>query len=852
MSNQQTSRMEERHRQKKMDKRKKRTWMKVLLGFGIAFLLMIIGCSVTVAEMIRDAPEIKADDLRMPQSTRIYDQNDDMVDILFHEENRVNISIDDVPDVVKDAIISIEDKRFYEHQGIDLRRLVGAVRANIKDGWGSEGGSTITQQVIKRTLLTPEKTLKRKVQEAWLALKLEKEYSKDEILELYINNVYFGHGAYGLKTASATYFGEEDLSELNVSQAALLAGLPNSPSATDPFKHPERAEERRNQVLSAMKDNNMISEEEWEQAKNITVADIILEEEKRQENDNPYNAYVDVVYEQLVEQEKLISEEEFFQGGLKIYTYLDADAQQAIDNLLHSDDIPYPDENFEAGLSLVDTEMGTIQAIGGGRHFKAIRYANYGTYIKHQPGSVIKPILDYGPAIEYLNWPTSHVLSDEPYQYSDGTPINEWDGEYWGDVSIRRALEWSRNIPALKAFQMVGKDKAQAFASGLGIEIDPIHESASIGGFDGVSPLEMAAAYAAFGNGGTYHEPSAVAKVIFPDGDEWEPELESHDAMKDSTAYMVTDMLKTVMTSGTGTRANVEGIPVAGKTGSTNIPKEDREKYGIEDGLRDAWFAGYTTDYSLAVWTGYPSFKNEDGDVQYIQYDGTQDIAKQLFRELMSEISSADTEDFTKPDSVVSVGSELHVRGAGTQENTEEQSDAPEQDQEQEEERDGEQEQEEIEEDDQEKDEAEDEKEDETEKEDEQEVEQEEEQNEQETDDEEQEEEEEQEDEEQSGSDEEQQDSDEQEDEEEDQNQDNGNEDEEDNDDENDDDEETNEDDDSTENDNKNMNENKSSYHLDTSHLRNFVGMDRMWRRELPIIVAIDERYRLTSFLESS
>ena len=662
MSKNYTSRMEKRQQRKK--KGKKSWWKKLLLGFCIAFVLMMVVGVVSVAVMIHDAPKLNADNLQFPQSTRIYDEDGEQIDTLFHEENRINVSIDDVPEKVQNAILSIEDKRFYDHKGIDIRRLAGAAVSNFKNGWGAEGGSTLTQQVIKRTVLSPEKTLKRKVQEAWLALKLEKKYSKDEILEFYLNNVYYGHGAYGIKTASVTYFGEEDLSELSISQAALLAGLPNSPSATDPFKHPERAEERRDKVLAAMVDNGFINENQLAEAKDEAVKDIVLKEEKKQENDNPYNAYVDAVYEQLVNEDKVVSDEEFFQGGLKIYTHLDSDAQQATYDLLHSEDIAYPDDDFEAGLSLVDTETGAIKAIGGGRNFKAIRYSNYGSHIKHHPGSTIKPILDYGPAIEHLKWSTSHVLTDEPYEYSDGTPINEWDGKYWGAVSIRRGLEWSRNIPALKAFQAVGEEKAQAFAAGLGINIDPIYESAAIGGFDGVSPLQMAGAYAAFGNGGTYNEPSAVKKVVFPDGKEWEPDSKSEKAMEDYTAYMITDMLKTVMTSGTGTQANIAGIPVAGKTGSTNIPQEDREKYGIADGLRDAWFSGYTTEYSLTVWTGYPSMKNKDGDVQYIKYDGTQDIAKQLFRELMSEVSSQDVKDFAQPDSVVSVGSELQVRGA--------------------------------------------------------------------------------------------------------------------------------------------------------------------------------------------
>lgn len=655
--------MEKRRQRKASTKRKSVWWKKLLLGLAIVFALVFIGGGITVGVIISKAPKLSADDLQLPQSTRIYDDDGQQIDTLFQEENRINVSIDEVPDVMKNAIISIEDKRFYDHRGIDWRRLLGAARSNIKEGWGSEGGSTITQQVIKRTILTPEKTLTRKIQEAWLALKLERKYTKDEILELYLNNVYYGHGAYGIKTASVAYFGKEDLSELTVPQAALLAGLPNSPSSTDPFKYPEKAEERRNKVLSTMASNGFITKEQGDESKAIAVTETVLEEEKSQENDNPYNAYVDTVYDQLVNVEKVVTDEEFFQGGLKIYTHLDTDAQQETYDLLHSDNIAYPDENFEAGLSLVDTETGAIKAVGGGRNFKAISYTNYGSHVQHQPGSTIKPILDYGPAIEHLKWPTSHILSDEPYEYSDGTPINEWDGEYWGAVSIRRALEWSRNIPALKAFQAVGPDKAQEFAAGLGVDIDPIYESAAIGGFEGVSPLQMAAAYAAFGNGGTYNAPSAVQKVVFPDGKEWEPEVKSEKAMEDYTAYMVTDMLKSVMLSGTGTKANVDGIPMAGKTGSTNIPEEERVKLGIHDGLRDSWFSGYTTEYSLAVWTGYPSLTNDDGDVQYIKYDGTQDIAKQLYKELMTILSSENTEDFIQPQSVVSVGSELFVKG---------------------------------------------------------------------------------------------------------------------------------------------------------------------------------------------
>src|SRR5699024_6245734 len=214
MSNNYTSRIEKRHQRKKSNRGKKSWWKLLLLSLGIAFALVIGGGGLAVAVMLRDTPELNASNLQMPQSTRIYDDDEKQIDTLFQEENRINVSIDEVPDAMKAAIISIEDKRFFEHNGIDWRRLLGAARSNIKNGWGAEGGSTLTQQVIKRTVLSPEKTWKRKVQEGWLALKLEKKYSKDEILEFYLNNVYYGHGAYGIKTASVTYFGEEDLSEL--------------------------------------------------------------------------------------------------------------------------------------------------------------------------------------------------------------------------------------------------------------------------------------------------------------------------------------------------------------------------------------------------------------------------------------------------------------------------------------------------------------------------------------------------------------------------------------------------------------------------------------------------------------
>ncbi|MEI3605688.1 PBP1A family penicillin-binding protein [Pseudogracilibacillus sp. SE30717A] len=675
MSREKISRIS-RKQMKKSHKPKRSLLTKFLLALSIIVLFLVIISAFFVISVIKDAPTFSASDLESPLSTRVYDQDDELVSTLFREENRIKVSIDDIPEQLQDAFISIEDKRFHNHHGIDVFRIAGAATANLKHGWGVEGGSTLSQQLIKRTILTPDKTLKRKIQEAWLALRLEQNYSKDEILEMYLNNVYFGHGAYGIQMASVHYFNEEDLSELNLAQIALLAGLPNAPSAGNPFNNPVQAKKRMNQVLDAMVKNEVISEAEAKEASGTELEDILQEPEKKDKD--PFNAYLDAVYHELVKKEEVVSEQDFYQGGLEIYTHLDKDAQQMIDDLLHSDDIPYPDEHFETGISLVDTQTGVMKAIGGGRNFTSIQDINYGAFVKSQPGSTIKPILDYGPAIEHLKWSTAQPITDEPYQYSDGTPINNWDNKYWGSMTIRRALEWSRNIPALKAFQEVGSEQAQIFAEGLGIEIDPIYEAAALGGFDGASPLDLASAYAAFGNGGMYNEPSTVRKIVFPNGKEWEPEQKPHQAMQDYTAYMITDMLKTVITSGTGADANIPGIPIAGKTGSTNIPKEIREQYGINSGLLDSWFVGYTTEYSLAVWSGYPSLKAKNSDeIQYIQSDGTQHIPKILFKEIMTELSDENTLDFEQPDSVVSNGTELYVRGMEQQKRPEPQPEQP-------------------------------------------------------------------------------------------------------------------------------------------------------------------------------
>ncbi|HET7628140.1 MAG TPA: PBP1A family penicillin-binding protein, partial [Bacillales bacterium] len=675
MSNDYRSRQERRQKQKANAKTKKdraSLVKKILLGLLLFIGAGLVAGTIAVFAIIQDAPTLKPAMLDTPFTTTFYDRNNDPIPTEFSETiERDKVDIKNVPEMMKQAVISIEDRRFYDHFGIDVRRIIGAAIDDIRKGRLAEGGSTITQQVVKRSILSPKKTFVRKIQEAWLAIQLEQHYTKDEILEMYLNKIYYGNGAYGLKTAAEVYFDTKDLSKLNLSQMALLAGLPNAPSAYDPYEHPKKAAERRNQVLEAMVETGAISEKQAQEAKAKPVTKLLA---KKDEDSTPpyYGAFLEEVFKELKEQKIVTDLTQFKQGGLKIYTTVDPESQKKVYKLQHSDEIPYPDKNFDIGAALLDTKTGAIRAIGGGRDYTSFQSGtNRALDTSNIPGSNIKPILDYGPAIEFLKWPTVHPIVDEKYKYpGSDTVVGEWDGEYWGKMTIERALAWSRNVPAVKALvattEEVGKDKVSGFVQGLGIPLkDSYYYSAALGTMN-VSPLQMAGAYSAFGNKGVYHEPYAVRKVVFPNGKTVELHHEPEVAMHDYTAYMITDMLKAVVNKGTGQMADISGLPVAGKTGSTQIPDKTQEKYDIsEDGYLDEWFTGYTPEFTLSVWTGYPSITDEDGNVQFIRFgegiDAT-DLAKLYFKKLISDISSKDVEDWEMPDSVVKVAIEKDTR----------------------------------------------------------------------------------------------------------------------------------------------------------------------------------------------
>ncbi|MFC0188579.1 transglycosylase domain-containing protein [Fictibacillus aquaticus] len=629
-------------------KKKNTNWKKMIISAILIFgALSVLGVVVIAAT----SPKLDPKKLETPVSSKIYDMNDEEVSLFSGSEKRIKVKISEVPPEVQNAFIATEDLRFRKHFGVDIRRLFGATLANVKEGFGAEGASTITQQVVKNTLLTDEKSLTRKIREAYLAIQLEQKYSKDQILEMYLNKIYFGSNAYGVATAAKVYF-DKNLEDLEVHEAALLAGLPKAPSAYNPFEFPEKAEHRRNVVIGLMEQHGLISKEEADKAKKIPVKESLNEGNVKEAS--KYDAYLAQVAKELEKMEGM-EDVNVFTDGLKIYTNLDPKAQEATENVLKAK-LEGENKLLQSGVTLVDTQTGAIRAVGSGRGVKMSSF--FASGIERQPGSTIKPVLDYGPAIENFKWNTGYILKDTPVKVN-GATINNYNDQNVGDISMRQALVESKNTTAVRAFMEVGEEKAVDFANKLGIGLDKAYPSYAIGGFEGgTSPLKLAGAYAAFGNEGVYNKPTTIRKIVFPDGDEMKRESDPKPAMKDYTAYMITDMLKDVMTRGTGTKANIPSLNLAGKTGTTNFDRDTINETGMpSDATKDAWMAGYTTSYTAAVWTGYEKVKDDETN-EPLYLDGrTQNFSKDIFRDIMSQLNHKGT-DFKKPTSVIEVALE--------------------------------------------------------------------------------------------------------------------------------------------------------------------------------------------------
>lgn len=657
-------RMTRYHRQSKAGKIIKRI-------FAWSFTLIMLGVISGIglfAYYAKDAPIVTQTKLQSEGSSALYTSDGKLL-LTLGAERRNYLHSDKIPQRMKDAVISVEDKRFYkEPLGLDPIRIAGSLLANIKGHDISAGGSGITQQLIKLSVFstdTSQRTLRRKAQEAWLAMQISRQYSKEQILEFYVNKVYMGYNIFGLGTAASYYFGKSP-SKLDLAQTALLAGMLNAPIKFDPYLYPQNVQYRRDIVLYAMLKNNKITNQEYQQAIKEPVQTGLRP--RHSNNDHSERRKIDDPYIKEVVNEAQEKGFDPYNSNLKITVNIDQKAQNELYELANSNKIPFTNDKMQVGATVVDPINGHVVAIVGGRHLPnlALGY-NRAVQTGRSTGSSIKPILDYAPAIEYKNWSTAQILSDTPYIYS-GTNIQlfDWDNRYLGPVTMRYALEQSRNVPAVRTLEDVGFSKGIKFAKKMGINIEKKQGlSAAIGA--NASSLQMAGAYGALANDGVYHKPQFISKIETPDGIVRNYDTSGERVMKSSTAYMITDMLKGVITRGSGMQAKIKNLHQAGKTGTVKYSDAEINKYPSYRGTpKDSWFAGYTPKYSIAVWTGYDTLS--DGKISGQGENAAQLLYKNMMTYLMKNKGNP---DWHKPDTVVSqkylsgtaVTNELYVKG---------------------------------------------------------------------------------------------------------------------------------------------------------------------------------------------
>ena len=521
----------------------------------------------------------------------IYDGQSDVVTRLHGVQDRTWVSISELQPSTVYAFISAEDARFFEHEGVDVIRIAGAIVADIKAGSYVQGASTISQQLIKLSHLTSEKTISRKAEEAALAYEMERQYSKEDILEMYLNYVYFGGGYYGIEAAAKGYFGVH-ASDLTLDQSAMLAGILKSPSGYAPHINYAASINRRNNILRLMRDYGYITDDEKKQA---SAGRPTILHDKNEEYSGYYTDAVTKSAAALMG----ITVDELIRGGYNIYSAMDSDIQHYCEEMFKNGEL-FPAEDSEAAIVVLEPSTGMVVAMVGGRSYTGGISFNRATDIRRQPGSVIKPVIAYAPAFEYLNYTAADMILDEETTFADYTPSN-YGNKYYGWVTVREAVTKSLNVPAVKTLSEVGVERAKDFAKRCGIEFDDKDDSLALalGGFTyGVSPLQIAGAYSCFASGGIYNTPTLIKKITDRNGlTVYEYRQDSRRVMSEANAYILTSMLKSVVTEGTGHRLNTLDIPIAGKTGTV----------GLANGNRDAWMAGYTPEYTAVVWQGYDS-----------------------------------------------------------------------------------------------------------------------------------------------------------------------------------------------------------------------------------------------------
>lgn len=578
---------------------------KFWISLGLILLILVILTAGGIALYISSL-DISKLQTPLSQPSYLYDQKGTPISQL--SSSRIEpVSGKQIPLIMKQAIIAVEDRRYYEHKGVDLRSITRAIYQDFRSGDFSEGGSTITQQLAKNFFIapnkSPDKTLTRKLKEAAYALKIETVLNKDEILTAYLNQIYFGEGRWGLQNAAQLYFGK-NAEKLTLEEASLLAGMVKAPTTYSPLSNKQKSLERRNVVLSLMKEQNYITSANYEKA---IGQPIVLKKGSLSDLSGQYAPYVDYVVEEAI-QRTGFTEEQILNGGLQIYTQMDPSVQKAAEDV-YKDSSFFPsgkaDQIVQSGVVILDQSTGGIKGLVGYRGERvAFRGFNYATQLKRAPGSSLKPLSVYGPALE-KGYNSNSQVSDYPLNIKGYTPT-DYDNLNRGYVTIQEAISNSWNIPAVWLLNEIGVESGVDFVERSGIPLEEKDHGLplALGGLTkGVSPLQMAQAYGLFANHGIMNKAYAIRKITTKEGDVlFQAQTDAVRVTTPSVAYRMTLMLQDVVTNGTGKNADL-GRPTAGKTGSVELDGD--EFSAITKGEKDVWFVGYTPELTAAVWMGY-------------------------------------------------------------------------------------------------------------------------------------------------------------------------------------------------------------------------------------------------------
>ena len=633
---------------------------KILILCMLGLIAVVFIAIAFFIYIVISAPNFTEEGLYTSDASIIYYANGEEM-TRVGTKNREKVSYDEIPEVFIDALLATEDSRFMEHSGIDLARFLKASVSQALGNSDAGGASTLTMQVVKQTFTeytaTGIKGIIRKFTDIYMAVfKIEKKYTKEQIIEFYVNIPYLGASTYGIEQAAQAYFGKT-IGEVSLTEAAIIAGLFQAPNAFDPFSHPEKAENRRNQVLNLMKKHGYISDEECEIAKSISVESLLIKTESEAMRNQ---GMIDTIIEEV----KARTKKDPTLVAMKIQSTFLPEKQEVINNINDGTSYKWPNEMLQTGIAVLDVDTGGIVAIGAGRNKQSKLSWNFATQTERHPGSTSKPLFDYGPAIEYLNWGTGQMIIDDVHGYSGGGNVKNWDGGYKGIMTIKRALAASRNTTALQTFQAVPNKQINEFITGLNLhpEYDAngfIHESHSIGGYTGESPLDIAAAYATFARGGIYIEPHSFTKIEFVDtGEIYTVTPEKRTVMKDSTAYMINMILRFAVTNGDVGAGSKSGTDVASKTGTSSVDRSHIKALGLKgDVIGDSWQIVYSPDYVCSTWIGYKDIATKEYYLTNSVGSGARRAVSRLLTSGILETNSR----FKKPSSVVTATIELET-----------------------------------------------------------------------------------------------------------------------------------------------------------------------------------------------